>query len=78
VRILARGMWVDNNRLLEELHGAATAAVAKVRALDSGQFTIWFFLLELHGAAPAAVAEVRTRGSMSCFRISAVRKQNVP
>lgn len=43
VRILARGMWVDNNRLLEELHGAATAAVAKVRALMLGQITIWVF-----------------------------------
>ena len=29
-RILARGMWVDSNRLLDDLHSAASSAVAKV------------------------------------------------
>jgi hypothetical protein len=31
VRITTRGMWVDENRLLNDLHAAASSAVAKVR-----------------------------------------------
>ena len=33
VRITTRGMWVDENRLLNDLHAAASSAVAKVRTL---------------------------------------------
>lgn len=63
VRITTRGMWVDENRLLNDLHAAASSAVAKVclfvvvsNLIGAVPFVeVWVAVLnDLHAAASSA------------------------